>query len=130
MVTMELADPDSVYEPKQSNLPLHVVVQYFVPEENENDFVVAMTGLERARRRTGAYEWNLNRRAGSEVEGTFVEEFSVASWEEYKNQVNSRWTVADSGVYERALDLIEGEPLVRHYYRVIGSAVRDRPFGT
>jgi MFS family permease len=130
MVTMELADPDSVYEPKQADLPLHVVVQYFVPEENENDFVEAMAGLERARRRTGAYEWNLNRRAGSEVEGTFVEEFSVASWEEYKNQVNSRWTVADSGVYERALDLIEGEPLVRHYYRVIGNAVRDRPFGT
>lgn len=119
MVTMELADPESVYEPKQADTPLHVVVQYFVPEENEPEFIEAMTRLERARRRTGAYEWNLNRRAGSEREGTFVEEFSVASWQEYKNQVNSRWTVADSGVLERALDLIEGEPLVRHYYRVV-----------
>src|SRR5689334_7286775 len=35
MVTMELADPESVYEPKQADTPLHVVVQYFVPEENE-----------------------------------------------------------------------------------------------
>jgi hypothetical protein len=119
MVTMELADPESVYEPKQANTPLHVVVQYFVPEENEPEFIAAMTALERARRRTGAYEWNLNRRAGSEREGTFVEEFSVASWEEYKNQVTARWTVADSGVYDRALELIEGEPLVRHYYRVV-----------
>lgn len=119
MVTMELADPDSVYEPKQADTPLHVVVQYFVPEENEPGFIAAMTALERARRRTGAYEWNLNRRAGSEREGTFVEEFSVASWEEYKNQVTARWTVADSGVYDRALELIEGEPLVRHYYRVV-----------
>ncbi|MFT4049099.1 MAG: MFS transporter [Solirubrobacterales bacterium] len=119
MVTMELADPDRVYEPAQADLPVHIAVQYLVPAENENDFVEAMTRVERARRRTGAYEWNLNRRAGSEKEDTFVEEFSVASWDEYKAQVTTRWTVADSGVYEQALDLIEGAPLVRHYYRVI-----------
>lgn len=119
IVTMELADPDRVYEPEQANLPLHVAVQYLVPRENEHGFVQAMTRLERARRRTGAYEWNLNRRAGSEKEDTFVEEFSVASWDEYKAQVTARWTAADSAVYGEALELIEGEPLVRHYYRVI-----------
>lgn len=118
MVTMEWADPDDVYEPAQADLPLHVAVQYRVPTENQSDFVDAMERLERARRRTGAYEWHLNRRAGSEIEGTFVEEFSVASWEEYKNQVTARWTAADSGVYEAALDLIKGDPLVRHYYRI------------
>ena len=119
MVTMELAEPDHVYEPAQADLPVHIAVQYQVPRENESDFVDAMTRVERARRRTGAYEWNLNRRAGSESEGTFVEEFSVASWDEYKAQVTARWTVADSGVYEQALELLDGEPLVRHYYRVI-----------
>ena len=119
MVTMELAEPDHVYEPAQADLPVHIAVQYQVPRENESDFVDAMTRVESARRRTGAYEWNLNRRAGSESEGTFVEEFSVASWDEYKAQVTARWTVADSGVYEQALELLDGEPLVRHYYRVI-----------
>lgn len=119
IVTMELADPDRVYEPSQADLPVHVAVQYLVPVENEAEFVAAMTRLERARRRTGAYEWNLNRRAGSEREDTFVEEFSVASWDEYKAQVTARWTAADSGVYAEALDLIDAEPLVRHYYRVI-----------
>lgn len=119
MITMELADPDRVYEPAQADLPVHIAVQYLVPQQNENDFVEAMTRVERARRRTGAYEWNLNRRAGSELEDTFVEEFSVASWAEYKSQVTARWTVADSGVLEEALDLIDGAPLVRHYYRVI-----------
>ncbi|MBJ7353409.1 MAG: MFS transporter [Thermoleophilaceae bacterium] len=119
MVTMELADPDSVYEPEQASSPLHVAVQYFVPEENDAAFVEAMNGLERARRRTGAYEWHLNRRAGSEKQCTYVEEFSIGSWEDYKSQVTARWTAADSGVYQRALDLIEGDPLVRHYYRVV-----------
>lgn len=118
IVTMELGDPDRVFEPEQANLPVHVAVQYLVYRENEHDFVEAMTRVERARRRTGAYEWNLNRRAGSEREDTFVEEFSVASWDEYKAQVTARWTAADSAVYDAALELIEGEPLVRHYYRV------------
>jgi predicted MFS family arabinose efflux permease len=119
MVTMELADPDRVFEPAQADLPVHIAVQYLVPQANENDFVESMTRVERARRRTGAYEWNLNRRAGSEKEDTFVEEFSVASWDEYKAQVTARWTAADSDVYAEALELIDGEPLVRHYYRVI-----------
>ena len=119
MVTMELGDPDRVFEPERAELPVHIAVQYLVPRDNENDFVEAMNRVQRARRRTGAYEWNLNKRAGSEREGTFVEEFSVASWEEYRRQVNARWTVADSGVYEGALELIKGEPDVRHYYRVI-----------
>ncbi len=119
MVTMEYGDPDRVFEPAQANLPVHIAVQYLVPEANENDFVEAMNRVERARRRTGAYEWHLNRRAGSEKADTFVEEFSVASWDEYKAQVTARWTAADSGVLAEALDLIEGEPLVRHYYRVI-----------
>jgi hypothetical protein len=119
VVTMNLADPDSVFEPAQADLPVHVAVQYYVPSENEAAFVSAMRRLQRARRRTGAYEWNLNRRAGSEKESTYVEEFSVASWSEYKNQVTARWTAADSGVYEDALDLIDDEPQVRHYYRVV-----------
>lgn len=119
MVTMELGDPDRVFEPAQADLPVHIAVQYFVPRENEAGFVDAMARVERARRRTGAYEWHLNKRAGSEKANTFVEEFSVTSWDEYKRQVTARWTVADSGVYEAALDLIKGEPDVRHYFRVI-----------
>lgn len=119
MVTMELGDPDRVFEPAQADLPVHIAVQYFVPRENEAAFVDAMERVERARRRTGAYEWHLNKRAGSEKANTFVEEFSVTSWDEYKKQVTARWTVADSGVYEDALDLIKGEPDVRHYFRVI-----------
>lgn len=119
LVTMEFADPDRVYEPQQANLPVHIAVQYRVPKRNEQAFVDSMVRVERARRRTGAFEWHLNRRAGSEREDTFVEEFSVASWDEYKAQVTARWTAADSGLYEESLQLIEGEPLVRHYYRVV-----------
>ncbi len=119
MVTMEWADPDDVFEPEQADLPLHVAVEYRVPEENQSAFVEAMSGVERARRRTGAYEWHINRRAKSEMQATFVEEFSVASWDEYKSQVTARWTAADSMVYERALDFIKGDPLVRHYYRIV-----------
>lgn len=119
MVTMELGDPDLVFDPDQSDSPLHVVVEYLVPDENEAAFIDDMAGVERARRRTGAYEWNLNRRADPDRNGVFVEEFSVASWDEYKRQVTARWTATDSMVYERALDQIEGEPKVRHYYRVV-----------
>ena len=119
MVTMELGDPDRVFDTSQSDSPLHVVVEYFVPEENEPAFIDEMSRVERARRRTGAYEWNLNRRADPEREGVFVEEFSVASWDEYKRQVTARWTATDSMVYDRALEQIEGEPKVRHYYRVV-----------
>lgn len=119
IVTMELGDPERVFEPDRADLPVHVAVQYRVAHSSEVAFIEEMGRVERARRRTGAYEWHLNRRAGSEKENTFVEEFSVASWDEYKAQVTARWTAADSAVYERALELIDGEPLVRHYYRVI-----------
>lgn len=119
MVTMELGDPDRVFDSSQADSPLHVVVEYFVPAENEAAFIEQMTRVERARRRTGAYEWNLNRRADQDRQGIFVEEFSVASWVEYKRQVTARWTAVDSMVYERALEQIEGEPTVRHYYRIV-----------
>ncbi|MGQ5263822.1 MFS transporter [Micromonospora sp. ZYX-F-536] len=75
-------------------------------------FVAAMRAVGRSRRRTGAMRWGLFR-AGEREDG-YVEVYQVPSWEEHLRQHGGRLTGADQAVGERARELVEGVPVVRH----------------
>jgi len=106
------AEPSLVLDLRPTDGPVLVQIEYRVPDENVDDFTLAMTVVERSRRRTGATSWGLHRDiADPEL---FLETFQVPSWSEHLAQHHSRYTGADHDVLERARRLAEGEPTVRH----------------
>jgi MFS family permease len=105
--------------------PVLVLVGYEVRPEAEEDFLVALAALRRARRRTGAVSWSIYRQA--EQERRFMETFVVASWEEHLRQ-HGRRTVEDAEAQRDVRRfLVPGtEPTVEHYLAPPRSAVRWR----
>jgi len=91
--------------------PILVTVEYDVEPQREEDFLRAMHGYERIRRRDGAYQWGIFRDV--ESPSRFLEEFLVDSWAEHLRQ-HERLTRADSEVTERVQSLVRGTPTVRH----------------
>jgi MFS family permease len=91
--------------------PILVTVEYDVEPQREAEFVRAMQGYERIRRRDGAYQWGIFR--DIESPNRYLEEFLVDSWAEHLRQ-HERLTRADSAVTDRVQRLIRGTPTVRH----------------
>ncbi|MFD5829269.1 MFS transporter [Lentzea sp. NPDC060358] len=92
--------------------PVLVTVEWPVAPENEAEFIDAMQRVGRARRRTGATMWGLFR--DTEKPGTFLETFTVATWQEHLRQHVERGTVVDRQNQETARSLAEGPAHVRH----------------
>ncbi|SES22593.1 Predicted arabinose efflux permease, MFS family [Lentzea xinjiangensis] len=92
--------------------PVLVTVEWPVAEENEDDFIDAMQRVGRARRRTGATMWGLFRDTGKPE--TFLETFTVATWQEHLRQHLERGTVVDQQNQEAARALAKEAPQVRH----------------
>jgi MFS family permease len=105
-------DPSLVLELRPTDGPVLVQIEYRVPDDNVDDFTLAMTVVERSRRRTGATSWGLHRDIADPA--LFLETFQVPSWSEHLAQHHSRYTGADHDVLDRARKLAEGEPTVRH----------------
>jgi MFS family permease len=91
--------------------PILVTVEYDVEPQREAEFLRAMRGYERIRRRDGAYQWGIFR--DIESPNRYLEEFLVDSWAEHLRQ-HERLTRADSAVTDRVQGLIRGTPTVRH----------------
>jgi MFS family permease len=91
--------------------PILVTVEYDVEPQREAEFLRAMQGYERIRRRDGAYQWGIFR--DIESPNRYLEEFLVDSWAEHLRQ-HERLTRADSAVTDRVQSLIRGTPTVRH----------------
>ena len=91
--------------------PILVTVEYDVQPHREAEFLRAMQGYERIRRRDGAYQWGIFRDV--ESPNRYLEEFLVDSWAEHLRQ-HERLTRADSAVTDRVQSLIRGTPTVRH----------------
>ena len=91
--------------------PILVTVEYDVEPQREAEFLQAMHGYERIRRRDGAYQWGIFRDLESPTR--YIEEFLVDSWAEHLRQ-HERLTRADSQVTERIQSLVRGIPAVRH----------------
>ena len=69
-------EPRMAFEPELDTGPIMVTVIYTVAPERQADYLVAMDGLSRSRRRSGATRWELYRDA--ERPDCFVEAFRVA----------------------------------------------------
>jgi MFS family permease len=105
--------PELVLEPRPTDGPVLVTLEYRVPAERASEFVAAMTDLGRIRRRDGAYAWDLYE--DLEDRGRFLETFTVGSWQEHLRQ-HERGTVADLEVERRVRELHQGPapPVTRH----------------
>jgi MFS family permease len=95
--------PDArlAFDPEPDTGPVLVVVRYTVTPQRQTAFLEAMDHLRRSRRRTGATRWELFRDA--EQPDSYVEMFTVASWEEHLRQHEGRLTGSDQEVEEAAL---------------------------
>ncbi|WP_328425529.1 MFS transporter [Micromonospora sp. NBC_00389] len=116
------------YEPDPGVGPVLVTVQYTVQPERTQPFLVAMDLVRGARQRTGAMRWGLFRPA--ETTNLFVEVYVVPSWGEHLRQHGGRLTGEDRQAEERARELTDGEPEVRHLVpAAAGPTLRDNDEG-
>ncbi len=76
-----------------------VTIEYLVPRERAADFVAAMDGLRRIRRRDGALHWELYEDVARPER--WLETFTLGSWLEHLRQ-QERTTVADAAIEARA----------------------------
>ncbi len=91
--------------------PVLVTVEYAVISKQTVEFLEAMHGYNRIRRRDGAYRWGLFR--DTEVANRYLEIFLVNSWAEHLRQ-HERQTQADRQLEGRIFGYLVGEPVVRH----------------
>ncbi|MGC5022380.1 MFS transporter [Micromonospora sp. DT47] len=99
-------------EPDPRVGPVLVLVTYTVRPDREQEFLNAMDLVRGSRQRTGAMRWGLFR--VGETTNRLVEVFLVPSWDEHLRQHGGRLTGADHEAEERAKQLADGEPEVRH----------------
>lgn len=92
--------------------PVLVTVEWPVDAQHHEDFIDAMQRVGRSRRRTGATMWGLFR--DTEKPDTFLETFTVATWQEHLRQHVERGTVVDQLNQEAARALAREDPHVRH----------------
>lgn len=92
--------------------PVAVRVEYQVSPEEEDHFVDAMQDMRRSRLRSGALRWELFRVA--EQPQTFIEHFTVGSWEEHLHMHATRMTAEDQAIEERAFSFTTTAPVGRH----------------
>lgn len=110
--SMHWPTPIVAHEVERDRGPVLVTVEYRIDTRKRDTFLAMLNELANARRRDGAYEWDVFEDAA--VEGRFVETFFVASWLEHLRQ-HQRTTNADRVRQSevRQFDL-DGEPKVSH----------------
>ncbi|WP_241825415.1 MFS transporter [Micromonospora sp. CB01531] len=101
-----------VLEPDPRIGPVLVLVTYTVRPEREAEFLAAMDHIRGFRQRTGAMRWGLFR--AGETPDQLTEVYLVPSWDEHLRQHGGRLTEADQQAEDRARELAEGAPEVRH----------------
>jgi MFS family permease len=87
-------EPMLLFEPRPHDGPVLVVVRYKVAEEQQDEFVEAMSRVRRSRLRTGGHSWRLYH--SLERADVFLERFTVVSWSEFERQRSERWLGYDS----------------------------------
>jgi MFS family permease len=87
----------SVIGAEDADSPALVVVAYEVQEDAEEDFLLALRLVGRARRRTGATDWSVYRDA--DRDHRYIETFVLPSWDEHVRQ-HQRRTITDFELQE------------------------------
>jgi len=95
-----------------------VTVNYDVPASEVAAFAEAMRQVERHRRRTGAFQWDLFRDLAAP--DRFVETFVVESWGEHLRQ-HRRTTVNADDQYLDPVRRFLGPQAAAHYLSVYGA---------
>ncbi len=113
-------DPPLAGDPDPDG-PVLVTVEYTVDPERAGDFLDAMRGLGRVRRRDGAELWGVFRDAADPTR--FVETFTVGSWIEHLRQ-HGRMTVSDRELQAvvRGFHTGDAPPVVTH---LLAARTRD-----
>lgn len=106
--------PEMRIVPEEASGPAFVMITYEVRPQAEEAFQVALRGVGRARRRTGAVRWSLYRDADRPQR--FIETFVVPSWDEHLRQ-HGRRTAADATLQQglRAFLRAGADPEVAHF---------------
>jgi MFS family permease/quinol monooxygenase YgiN len=104
--------PQLKVEPRPSDGPVMVTVEWRIDPSRAEEFAVAMAPVGRHRRRDGALQWKLFRDMADE--GRMVESFIVATWAEHERQ-HHRTIAADAVEEQIARELLVGDgPTVSH----------------
>ena len=107
-------EPALMFEPCPDDGPVLVAVRYHVAEENQADFVKAMSRVRRSRLRTGGHSWRLYHNVGHTE--LFLERFTVASWSEFERQRTERWLGYDSENFTAAVSYTVDHTRTDEYY--------------
>jgi MFS family permease len=105
-------EPQLAFEPPVQGRPVLVQVVYTIASEKERPFIQAMKQVRLSRRRTGATDWSLHR--DGERPHTFVELYTVPSWDEHLRQHRQRQTGVDRRLEEEADAFSDPPPRVSH----------------
>lgn len=108
-------DPRVSMVPHPTDGPVLVTVSYEVPSDEVRTFAEAMRHVERHRRRTGAYRWDLFRDLAAPHR--FIETFVVESWGEHLRQ-HRRTTVNADDQYLDPVRRYLGAEVSAHYLSV------------
>jgi MFS family permease len=104
-------------EPTEHPGAILVSLTYCVAPERQHEFLAMMPDLRRVRRRTGGTSWHLYRDAAEP--DRFVENYTVASWEEHLLQHTGRLTGADRDVDEHARRLSDPPATAEHLFTAV-----------
>jgi len=113
---VQLPDLALAVEPRPEDGPVLIQLEYLIPRENQEAFLLAVHAIESVRRRNGATSWRVFRDLGEE--GRFVERFIITSWADYV-RLRSRATVTDRQAHERITRLQRPDTPIR-VSRLIG----------
>jgi MFS family permease len=116
--------PALVCEPAAEDGPVLVTLEYRVPSENVKRFIEAANRVQRLRRRSGAYQWELFR--DPSAPDRFVETYMVDSWADHLRQ-HEQLTVDERDAEARlAAFLVAGtRPIVTHLIAVRPDAASE-----
>jgi quinol monooxygenase YgiN len=107
-------EPKLAIEPELDAGPILVTTTYTITTDREERFLAAMAALRLSRLRTGAIRWELYR--DGERPNTFLESYTVPSWEEHLRQHHGRLTGADVSIEQQVDDLSDPPPQVAHLF--------------
>ncbi len=116
--SMHYPEHTVVVDPQPEHGPVMVMVEYCIDPEKSRDFIRAMQGLGRVRRRDGAFQWGLYHDTADP--GRYVETFVVESWAEHLRQ-HERITMADRQAEDqaRSFHIENGRPRVSHLIHAV-----------
>jgi len=109
-------EPQLIFDPGLGGGPVVVRNVYTIGPDKVAPFLEAMERVRLSRLRTGASRWGLYR--DGERANTFVEMFSVPSWEEHLRQHRDRLTGADRDYDAQARALSDPAPEASHLIAV------------